>query len=137
MKHGLNTDNLDEASAGALLHEAVTQQIIGAAFEVYNVLGYGFLERVYQRALQAELLRRGISAEVEHRITVLYKDINAGDYAADLFVDGKVVVELKVSAEYNSADEAQLLNELKATGTKVGVLINFGRRKVEFRRMVF
>jgi GxxExxY protein len=137
MKHGLNTDNLDKASVGALLHEAVTQQIIGAAFEVYNVLGYGFLERVYQRALQPELLRRGISTEVEHRITVLYKDINVGDYAADLFVDGKVVVELKVSAEYNSADEAQLLNELKATGTKVGVLINFGRRKVEFRRMVF
>ena len=137
MKHGLNTDDLDKAATGALLHETVTQQIIGAAFEVYNVLGYGFLERVYQRALQAELLRRGVSAEVEHRITVLYKGINVGDYAADLFVDGKVVVELKVSADYNSEDEAQLLNELKATGTKVGLLINFGRRKVEFRRFIF
>jgi GxxExxY protein len=137
MKHGLNTDAADKASAGKLLHEGVTEQIIGAAFEVHSVLGYGFLERVYQRALQAELLRRGISAEAEHRITVLYKGINVGDYAADLFVDGKVVVELKVAAEYNSEDEAQLLNELQATGTKIGLLINFGRRKVEFRRLIF
>src|SRR5436190_5939372 len=134
MKHGLNTDDLENAAAAPLLHEATTQHIIGAAFEVYNLLGYGFLERVYQRALQAELLRRGVPAEIEHRITVLYKNINVGDYSADLFVQGKVVVELKVSAEYNSEDEAQLLNELKATGIKVGLLINFGRRKVEFRR---
>jgi GxxExxY protein len=137
MKHGLNTDDLDKAPAAALLHEATTQEIIGAAFEVYNVLGYGFLERVYQRALQAELLRRGVPAEIEHRITVIYKGINVGDYAADLLVDTKVAVELKVAAAYNPEDEAQLLNELKATGIKVGMLINFGRRKVEFRRFVF
>ena len=137
MKHRWNTDNLDEAAAGNFLHKDITEQIIGAAFEVHSVLGYGFLERVYQRALQAELLRRGISAEIEHRITVSYKGINVGDYAADLFVDGKVVVELKVSAAYNPEDEAQLLNELKASGTKVGLLINFGRQKVEFRRFVF
>ena len=137
MKHGLNTDDLDKAPSAALLHEAVTQEIIGAAFEVYNVLGYGFLEKVYQRALQAELLRRGVPAEIEHRITVIYKGVNVGDYAADLFVDAKVVVELKVASAYNPEDEAQLLNELKATGTKVGMLINFGRRKVEFRRFVF
>ena len=137
MKHGLNTDDLDKAPAAALLHEATTQEIIGAAFEVYNVLGYGFLEKVYQRALQAELLRRGVPAEIEHRISVNYKGINVGDYAADLYVDNKVLVELKVASEYNSEDEAQLLNELKATGMKVGMLINFGRRKVEFRRFVF
>jgi GxxExxY protein len=137
MKHRLNTDDLDKAPAAALLHEATTQEIIGAAFEVYNVLGYGFLEKVYQRALQAELLRRGVPAEVEYRITVIYKGVNVGDYAADLFVDARVVVELKVASAYNPEDEAQLLNELKATGTKVGLLINFGRKKVEFRRFVF
>jgi GxxExxY protein len=137
MKHRWNTDNLDEAAAGNFLHKDITEQIIGAAFEVHSVLGYGFLERVYQRALQAELLRRGIPAEIEHRITVSYKGINVGDYAADLFVDGKVVVELKVATEYNPEDEAQLLNELKASGTKVGLLTNFGRQKVEFRRFVF
>src|SRR5215203_140884 len=134
MKHGLNTDELGKATSSLLVHEQITEQVIGAAFEVHSVLGHGFLERVYQRAMQAELLRRGISCEIEHRITVQYKGVNVGDYAADLFVDGKVVVELKVSVDYNPLDEAQLLNELKATGTKVGLLVNFGRTKVEFRR---
>jgi GxxExxY protein len=133
----MNTDDLDKAPAASLLHERTTQEIIGAAFGVYNVLGYGFLEKVYQRAMQAELLQRGVPVEIEHRITVMYKGVNVGDYAADLFVDAKVVVEIKVASAYNAADEAQLLNELKATGTKVGMLINFGSSKVEFRRLVF
>ena len=137
MKHGLNTDDLEPARREPLLHGELTEQIIGAAFEVYNVLGHGFLEKVYQRALQTELLRRGIPAELEHRIAVSYKNVNVGDFSADLFVDGKVIVETKVAAELNPEDEAQLLNELKATGIKVGMLINFGRRKVEFKRRVF
>jgi hypothetical protein len=85
-------------------HKETTEAIIGAAFEVYNQLGYGFLERVYD---------------------------------ADLIVDNCVAVEIKVSPQYDKRDEAQLLNELKATGLKVGVLVNFGRAKVEFRRLVF
>jgi GxxExxY protein len=137
MKHGLGTAELRETAGSTFLHEQITEQVIGAAFEVHSVLGHGFLERVYQRAMQAELLRRGIACEIEHRINVLYKGINVGDYAADLLVDGKVVVELKVSVDYNPLDEAQLLNELRATGMKVGLLINFGRTKVEFRRLVF
>jgi GxxExxY protein len=137
MKHGLNTDEGRKAQSSTLEHEQITQQVIGAAFEVHSVLGHGFLERVYQRAMQAELLRRGLSCEIEHQINVLYKGINVGDYAADLLVDSKVVVELKVSVDYNPLDEAQLLNELRATGMKVGLLINFGRTKVEFRRLVF
>jgi GxxExxY protein len=136
MKHGLNTDEREEGGSGLLLHEQITEQIIGAAFEVHSVLGHGFLERVYQRAMQAELLRRDLPCEIEHRINVQYKGVNVGDYAADLFVADKVVVELKVSVDYNPLDEAQLLNELKATGTKIGLLINFGRRKVEFRRLI-
>src|SRR5215212_8577391 len=127
MKHGLNTDKGRKALSGTLLHERITEQVIGAAFEVHSVVGHGFLERVYQRAMQAELLRRGIPCEIEHRINVLYKGINVGDYAADLLVDEKVVVELKVSVDYNPLDEAQLLNELRATGMKVGLLVNFGR----------
>jgi hypothetical protein len=83
----------------------LTEQNIGAAFEVHNVLGYGFLENVYKRAMQVEL--------------------------------DCVIVELKVEKSYNSKDESQLLNELKATGVKVGLLINFGKTKVEFKRMVF
>jgi len=101
------------------------------------VLGYGFLEKVYQRAMQVELKLRGRKAELEHRIPVRYKDERVGDYAADLLVENLVLVELKVAPEYQTADEAQLLNELKATGLKVGLLINFGRTKVQFKRMVF
>jgi GxxExxY protein len=115
----------------------ITEQIIGAAFEVHSVLGYGFLERVYQRAMQVELTARGLEAETESKIKVMYKGVVVGEYQADLLVADQVIVELKVAKEYRTADEAQLLNELKATGIKVGLLINFGRTKVEFRRLVF
>ena len=114
-----------------LEHKEITEKIIGAAFEVYHTLGYGFLERVYQRAMQVELQRMGLTTEIERLIRVNYKGVIVGDYAADLFVHEKVVVELKVCKEYNPADEPQLLNELKATRSKVGLLINFGRTKVE------
>jgi GxxExxY protein len=119
------------------LHKETTEKIIGAAFEVHRELGYGFLERVYQRALQVELLRAGVSAEIEKRIQVQYKGVVVGDYDADLVVGGCVAVELKVALQYDKRDEAQLLNELKATGIKIGLLINFGRTKVEYKRLVF
>jgi GxxExxY protein len=115
----------------------VTEAIIGAAFEVYNHLGYGFLERVYHRALQVELLRRSFAAELEKRITVRYKDVVVGDYDADLIVEGRVLIEVKIAPQDDKRDEAQLLNELKATGTRLGLLINFGRAKVEFKRLLF
>jgi GxxExxY protein len=120
-----------------LEHEDITREIIGAAFEVHRILGYGFLESVYQKAMQVELLRRGQTAELERKIKVIYKDVIVGDFEADVFVADKVIVELKISKAYRPEDEAQLLNELKATGIKVGLLINFGREKVEFKRMVF
>jgi GxxExxY protein len=129
--------NTDETRMENLVHEELTKQIIGAAFEVHNTLGYGFLERVYQKALQAELTSREFRAEIEYPVKVVYKGIIVGDYFADLLVDGSVVVELKIAPVYNRQDEAQLLNELKATGIKVGLLINFGREKVDFKRMVF
>lgn len=120
-----------------LLHKEITEQIIGAAFEVHSVLGYGFLEKVYQRSLQVELGLRGLEARLEGEIRVTYKGAEVGLYKADLFVNESVVVEVKVAKVYNSEDEAQLLNELKATGVKVGVLVNFGKAKVEFKRFVF
>jgi len=120
-----------------LLHKDITEQIIGAAFEVYGQLGYGFLEKVYQRAMKVELEARGFKADIESKIKVWYKGVIVGDYQADLFVNEAVIVELKVAKELQSADEPQLLNELKATGIKVGLLINFGRTKVEFKRLVF
>jgi GxxExxY protein len=126
---------IDDSQKRKLLHEETTSKIIGAAFEVHAELGYGFLERVYQRALQAELLRRG-ATELEKRIQVQYKGVIVGDYDVDLLVDNCVAVEIKVAPQYDKRDEAQLLNELKATALKVGMLLNFGRAKAEYKRLV-
>lgn len=118
-------------------HKEITEKIIGAAFEVHKILGYGFLEKVYQKAMQVELKHCGLDAELEKPIKVRFKDHTIGDYFADLFVDEKVIVELKVAEKYNPKDEAQLINELKATAIWIGLLINFGREKAEFKRLVY
>lgn len=128
--------NSNPISGGEFLHGEITQAIIGAAFEVHKHLGYGYLEKVYQRAMQVELRPRGLTAALEEPIKVHYKGVVVGDYAADLLVEGKVIVELKVAPEYCPADEAQLINALVSTGIKVGLLINFGRHRVEFKRLV-
>ena len=116
--------------------EPITRELIGAAFEVHRVLGYGFLERVYQRAMQVELALRNVKVELELKLQVHFKGVNVGDYAADLLVEDQIVVELKTDPEYQPGHEAQLLNELKGTRIRLGYLINFGRTKVEFKRMV-
>jgi GxxExxY protein len=128
---------IDDTEKRKLLHEETTGKIIGAAFEVHDQLGYGFLERVYQRALQVELLRRDAAAELEKRVQVFYKGTVVGDYDIDVLFDSSVAVEIKVAPQYDKRDEAQLLNELKVTGLKVGMLVNFGRTKVEYKRLVF
>lgn len=97
----------------------------------------GFLESVYQKAMPVELIRRGLICKLEEPIRVIYKGIDVGKFEADLLVNDVVIVELKVAKEYQKADEAQLLNELKATGIKVGLLINFGWAKVEFNRFAY
>jgi GxxExxY protein len=117
------------------LHKDITEQIIGAAFEVHRILGYGFLEKVYQHAMAVELGLRGLRAELECKIDVWYKRVKVAYYEADIHVNKCVIVELKVAKEYQKSDEAQLINELKATGIKIGLLINFGREKVEFKRL--
>ncbi|MDB5345558.1 MAG: GxxExxY protein [Schlesneria sp.] len=145
MKHGLNTDKdkncgkdgKEKEREMGLLHSDITEAIIGAAFEVYGVLGYGFLERVYQRARQVELQSRGFEVETESDIRVIYKCVDVGYYKADLWVNRCVIVELKVAKAYCSDDEPQLLNELKATGVQVGLLVNFGRVKVDFKRFAY
>ncbi|TWU12317.1 hypothetical protein CA54_11400 [Symmachiella macrocystis] len=90
-----------------LAHKDITEQIIGAAFEVHQILGYGFLERVYQRAMQVELQSRGLKSEIETAIKVVYKNTIVGEYRADLLVEDVVLVEIKVAKEYNSNDEPQ------------------------------
>ncbi len=119
------------------LHKELTYQIIGAAFEVQKVLGYGFLEKVYENALIQELQLRGIRVATQYPIKVEYKGVEVGDYYADMIVENKVIVELKTGKTFNPIHEAQLLNYLKATETKVGLLINFGEEKCEHKRLVY
>jgi GxxExxY protein len=118
-------------------HKEITDAIIGSAFEVYNHLGYGFLHRVYQRSLELELTRRGFSGDLEKRTTVRYKDEIVGECDGDMIVNDVVLVEIKIAPQYDKRDEAQLLNVLKATGLKVGIPLNFGRYKVEYKRLIF
>ena len=120
-----------------LLYKEITQEIIGASFEVYKILGYGFLEKVYENALVEELKRRKVKVNQQQAIKVYYKKALVGEYIADLLVDNKVIVELKAEKEFNTGHEAQLLNYLKASDMKVGILLNFGRKKCEFKRLIF
>jgi GxxExxY protein len=128
---------LDPDYEGAFPHKKITEAIIGAAFDVHNELGYGFLHRVYQRALQVELVRRNYRVNLEKRINVCYKEVVVGDYDAELIIEDCVLIEIKIAPQYDKRDEAQLLNLLKATGIKLGILINFGRAKVEYRRLIY
>ena len=114
----------------------ITYQINGAIFEVNRVLGPGFLEKVYETALLIELRQRGIKAESQVPIIVNYKGQIAGEYIADLLVEDKVIVELKAVEKLSKLHEAQLLNYLKATGLKVGLLVNFQNMKADVKRLV-
>jgi GxxExxY protein len=120
-----------------LLHKDVTEKIIGAAFEVYRELGYGFLEKVYQKAMVYELGLMGVKYKEEPPTPAMYKGVKLLDYFGDLLVEDVVMVELKAHKTYQADDEAQLLNELRASNYRVGLLINFGRDGVKFKRMVF
>ena len=119
-----------------LLHEGITKTIIEAFYEVYNELGYGFLEKVYENALILELRRRGLQVVQQERIEVYYKDHLVGEYFADIIVEGKVIVELKAMEALREEHECQLLNYLKATEIEVGLLLNFGE-KPTFKRKIF
>jgi len=114
----------------------ITYAINGAVFEVNKVLGSGFLEKVYERALLVELGKRGLKAQSQAPIRVLYKENIVGEYIADILVEGKVIVEIKTVESLDRIHEAQLLNYLKATGMRVGILVNFKHPKAQIKRMV-
>ena len=114
----------------------ITYQIRGAVFEVNRILGFGFLEKVYEKALIIELLVRGLRAESQVPINVSYKNEVVGEYFADIVVEGQVIIELKAVDQLQKIHEAQLLNYLKATGYKMGLLINFTHPKAEIKRFV-
>ncbi len=115
----------------------LTYLINGAIFEVSRVLGAGFLEKVYENALMIELVKRGLRAENQVPIKVKYKGVEVGDYYADIVVENQVILELKSVESLQKIYEAQLLNYLKASDYKIGLLVNFTHPKAEIKRFVF
>ena len=115
-------------------HENITEKIIGCAYRVYNRMGFGFLESVYEKCLLIELRKAGINVEAQRPITVYYENEVVGEFVADLVVEGEVIVELKSVRRLVEAHEVQLVNYLVATGKDVGLLLNFGEGKVEVKR---
>ena len=114
----------------------LTESIIDAAFTVSNILGNGFLEKVYENALVLELKKKNIEVEQQKAISVYYEGQVVGEYFADLFIENSVIVELKVVSNITKVHEAQLINYLKATDVKIGLILNFAETKVGIRRMV-
>lgn len=123
--------------SGVLLYEEVSNEIIKSAYEVHRILGPGFLEKVYENALVYELQLRNIKYEVQNPIDIYYKDITVGKYIPDIFVDNKIIVEVKANSGIEDEHFAQLLNYLKATKNRVGLLINFGLPKLQVKRVVY
>jgi len=124
-------------SESDLIHSTVTREIIGAAMEVHSTLGFGFLESVYEEALAIEFELRRMSFERQKGIDVVYKGRRAKQLACDFLVEGVVLVELKAIKRISGVEEAQLLNYLKATNIKLGLLINFGEDSLRYKRLVF
>lgn len=118
-----------------MLHEELTHEILSAFYEVHKILGFGFLEQVYQNALYKELLRRGLKTECQKEIMVYYKGESVGRYVADMVVENKIILELKAVQSLRTEHEWQLINYLKATGIEVGLLLNFGH-SAEARRKI-
>jgi len=117
-------------------HEEITDKIIKAFYKVYNTLGYGFLEKVYERAMLIELKQMGLNTESQSKILVYYYGNIIGDYCADLTIENVVICELKAAECIIEEHEFQLINYLKATTIEVGLLLNFGK-KPEIRRKIF
>ena len=126
----MNTDYQD------FKHRELTERIINVFYKVYNKLGYGFLEKIYENAMMLELKKEGITSASQSPIRVLYEGEIIGEYYADILVDNKVIIEIKASRRLVNENEAQLLNYLKSTDIEVGLLLNFGA-KPEVKRKVF
>ena len=118
-----------------MIDEDITEKRIGAAYKVANTLGAGFLEKVYENALAIELKKSGLSVKQQYSLPVYYEDQLVGNYFADLLVEDSVIVELKAVRELVSEFSAQVINYLKAARIKTGLLINFGKPKIEIKRL--
>jgi len=118
------------------LYEDLTERIIRCFYNVHDELGSGFLESVYEKALMIELESIGLKANNQKNLNVSYKNHAVGEFKADLIVDDEIIIEIKAVTSMTAQHEAQLINYLKATGIKVGLLVNFGD-KLEFKRRIF
>ena len=117
-------------------HSELTALIIKAFYKVYNTLGHGFLEKVYERAMMIELRKMGLNCKSQSPVRVYYDEEEVGLYNSDIFVEGVIITEVKAATSLCEADEAQLTNYLKATNVEIGLLLNFGK-KPEIRRRIF
>lgn len=117
-------------------YQDITEKIIRAFYNVYNTLGYGFLEKVYENALMLQLKLMNLQCEKQKQIKVFYKSHIVGEYFADIIVENKVIIEIKAAEGIIEEHENQLLNYLKATEIEVGLLLNFGK-KPQFKRQIF
>ena len=120
----------------AYLHSELTGKIIGCAMEVHRVLGSGFQEVIYQRALAIEMAQQGLAFSREHEMQISYKGAEIGTRRVDFFVEEKVMVEIKAVAQLEDVHLAQAINYLEAYGLEVGLLINFGARSLQFKRVM-
>ena len=118
------------------LYQELTEKIIKCFYKVHDKLGYGFLESVYENALLIELKKSNIEAKNQCSIKVYYENNVVVDFRADILIEDKIIIELKAISSLNKINEVQLVNYLKATGIKVGLLVNFGE-KLEFKRKIF
>ena len=119
-----------------MLHEDITEKILAAFFNVYNTLGYGFLEKVYENSLVIKLKQLGFSVKKQKNIKVYFEEHIVGDYFADLIINSKVIIKIKAVDKLCDEHKFQLINYLKATNMEVGLLLNFGK-KPEFKRVIF
>jgi len=117
-------------------HQELTKSIIGLYYDVYNELGYGFMEKVYHNAMLIELKKRGFEIDNQKKLNVLYKNEIVGEYIPDIIVNNKVILEIKTVEYLLDIHENQLLNYLKATDCEVGILLNFGKDP-QFIRKIF
>lgn len=119
-----------------MLHEELSNKVIGAFYTVYNKLGYGFLEKVYEKAFCIELDKSGLLVKAQEPIEVYYEGLRVGSYFADIMVENKIIIELKATESLIEEHEFQLINYLKATKIEVGLLFNFGKEP-KFKRKIF
>lgn len=133
MKAKTTYDGIDPEK---VVHRELSYKIVQACYEVHNALGPGYSEKIYEEAMDSDLTRQGVSVDRQKIVAVMYKGEKIGEYRLDSVADAKVLLEFKSVSEFNSIFESQVLSYLKASGLKLGLLINFGGKKVEVRRIV-